>query len=353
MIWLFLFGIFNAYVLLWPGDILYAYAWCGMFLYPLRNLKAKYFLLFGLIILLLGDSRSTVQIHKQKEIRQQAQASLALLEKNPDLKSNQQHQAAIKKWQDLQAKNDPLIISRSVEKDRYEYQKGYSELLSYVKMINIKNGGQMPYDFFMRDIMAFMLMGIALYKIGVFTGKARKSLYWTLLIGGYGIGLALGYWRLHSILASNFDTSNLADKMVLNLNTLRRTCMSLGHLSLLILLYKYNLFNSALKWLAKTGQMAFTNYLMQSIICGIVFYGAGFGLYGKLERYEWYYVVVALWLFQVVFSNVWLKYFAIGPFEWLWRTLTYWKKQPIRKSKRSSEQPFPFSIHEPLRHTSY
>jgi uncharacterized protein len=79
------------------------------------------------------------------------------------------------------------------------------------------------------------------------------------------------------------------------------------------------------------GQMAFTNYLGQSLICSLIFYGYGLGYYGKLQRYELYYVVFGVWIFQMIFSVVWLKYFRFGPLEWLWRTLTYWEKQPIVK----------------------
>jgi uncharacterized protein len=80
------------------------------------------------------------------------------------------------------------------------------------------------------------------------------------------------------------------------------------------------------------GQMAFTNYLMQSFLCGMIFYGVGFGLFNKLQRYEIYYVVLAVWTFQIIFSHLWLRYFQFGPLEWVWRSLTYWKKQPVRRS---------------------
>jgi uncharacterized protein len=78
--------------------------------------------------------------------------------------------------------------------------------------------------------------------------------------------------------------------------------------------------------------MAFTNYLMQSLICGLIFYGVGFGLYGKLQRYELYYVVAGVWIFQIITSHIWLRYFRFGPMEWIWRSLTYWKLQPFKRS---------------------
>jgi uncharacterized protein len=80
------------------------------------------------------------------------------------------------------------------------------------------------------------------------------------------------------------------------------------------------------------GQMAFTNYLTQSLLCGLFFNGIGWAMYGKLERKEVYYVVAVVWIIQIIWSNVWLRYFRFGPLEWCWRSLTYWKRQPMKKS---------------------
>jgi uncharacterized protein len=67
------------------------------------------------------------------------------------------------------------------------------------------------------------------------------------------------------------------------------------------------------------------------VICAFEFYGFGLGLYGQLERYELYYVVGAIWLFQLIVSPLWLKHYRFGPLEWLWRTLTYLERQPMRR----------------------
>jgi uncharacterized protein len=63
----------------------------------------------------------------------------------------------------------------------------------------------------------------------------------------------------------------------------------------------------------------------------LFFYGRGFAMFGKLQRYEIYYVVLVVWLIQIAWSNVWLRYFRFGPLEWLWRSLTYWRLQPFKK----------------------
>jgi uncharacterized protein len=95
------------------------------------------------------------------------------------------------------------------------------------------------------------------------------------------------------------------------------------------------------KWffalLRPVGQMAFTNYLTQSIMCGLFFLGIGFNCFGQLEYHQLFYVVGAVWVIQIIWSHIWLRYFRFGPLEWLWRSLTYWKKQPFKKNNSSSE----------------
>src|SRR5262249_34328568 len=94
-----------------------------------------------------------------------------------------------------------------------------------------------------------------------------------------------------------------------------------------------------LRWLtsrlAAVGQTALSNYLMQSLICTTIFYGYGFGRYGKLERYQLYFVVLGIWILQLVLSPIWLRYFRFGPMEWLWRSFTYLRWQPLRMGARS------------------
>jgi uncharacterized protein len=98
-----------------------------------------------------------------------------------------------------------------------------------------------------------------------------------------------------------------------------------------MLLYKSGLFNWFFAMMRPVGQMAFTNYLMQSLCVGLIFYGVGLGLFGKLQRYEIYFVVFAVWTVQIIYSHIWLRYFRFGPLEWAWRSLTYWELQPMKK----------------------
>ncbi len=76
--------------------------------------------------------------------------------------------------------------------------------------------------------------------------------------------------------------------------------------------------------------MALTCYLTTSLICAMIFYGYGFGQFAKLQRYKLLYVVFSVWLFLLIASPIWLRHFRFGPMEWDWRSLTYWRKQPMR-----------------------
>ena len=95
-----------------------------------------------------------------------------------------------------------------------------------------------------------------------------------------------------------------------------------------------------LRWLtsslAAVGQMAFSNYICQSVITSIVFTGYGFKLYGTLEPYQLYSVILPIWIFQMIASPTWLRHYRFGPLEWCWRSLTYWKTQPMRRAASSS-----------------
>ncbi|MGO2370681.1 MAG: DUF418 domain-containing protein, partial [Serratia sp. (in: enterobacteria)] len=73
-------------------------------------------------------------------------------------------------------------------------------------------------------------------------------------------------------------------------------------------------------WLTQVGRMALSNYLLQTLICTTLFYR--FGLYQQFDRLQLLAFVPAVWLANLLFSNLWLHYFAQGPVEWLWRKLT-------------------------------
>jgi uncharacterized protein len=182
-----------------------------------------------------------------------------------------------------------------------------------------------------------MFLGMAFFKNGVLLGKARAKVYWGMFITGLGIGLLLSWVRLQPLIDQKFNYFDYAKNSSFEFYELSRTFRAIGIFGLIMLLYKSGWFKWLFALMRPVGQMAFTNYLMQSILVGLFFYGIGFGMFGKLQRYEIYYVVAATWVLQIIWSHIWLRYFRFGPLEWAWRCLTYWKRQPFRKNNSTTE----------------
>ncbi|MCC3355539.1 DUF418 domain-containing protein [Bacillus sp. REN16] len=99
----------------------------------------------------------------------------------------------------------------------------------------------------------------------------------------------------------------------------------------IVLIMRLPLWKKLLSPLALVGRLSLSNYLFQSIVCTLLFYGYGFGLYGKVELYIGFLLTIAIFIIQILLSSLWLKKFRFGPFEWVWRTFTYAQKVDIRK----------------------
>ena len=112
---------------------------------------------------------------------------------------------------------------------------------------------------------------------------------------------------------------------------LGRMAMALGYIGLLCLICQSNGLHAFTSRLAVVGRMALTNYLMQSLICAVIFTGLGLGLLGDWQRVELYGVVIAIWVFQMWFSAFWLERYRFGPLEWVWRALTYGSAPSIKR----------------------
>jgi uncharacterized protein len=106
---------------------------------------------------------------------------------------------------------------------------------------------------------------------------------------------------------------------------------SVGYASVLLLIVRRRWLAGLRRRLAAVGQMAFSNYLFQSVATSVMFLGWGFDLTGRFNYAEQLLVVAAIWLFQLVVSPVWLTRFRFGPAEWLWRSLTYGRRQPMSR----------------------
>jgi uncharacterized protein len=117
-----------------------------------------------------------------------------------------------------------------------------------------------------------------------------------------------------------------------------RPLIALAHASVLLLVIRAGLAQAIVSRLAAAGRMAFSNYLMTSIITTVVFCGFGFGLYGKLSRFGELAVAAGVWVFILVWSKPWLARFHYGPFEWAWRSLVRWSPQPFARAGGASAE---------------
>jgi uncharacterized protein len=180
------------------------------------------------------------------------------------------------------------------------------------------------YFFALWDVLSMMLIGMALIKLGYLSGDYPARAY--ILAGAVTLllGLALNVTVVWIRIATWFDPVVEAWQMLAY--DLCRLSLALAYISAVVLLAK----RGWLRALAPVGRMALTNYLLASLLATFVFEGYGLGLYGRLERYQLYYVVAGIWAVQLIGSPLWLSRFRYGPMEWVWRSLTYWKRQPIR-----------------------
>ena len=321
-LWLIAFGCVNSFLLLWTGDILYFYGIVGLFLYVFRNLAAKSLLAIGIGALLAGaawNAKETSDVLAAWRAYQPAAAAQAAGETLTDERS-----AAISAWQqaDRLRQADPADIAAEVEAKT----SGYWSAMRYLADENMRFQSWFLYRYF-TDIFGMMIIGMALFKAGVLTLARPTRLYLAMIGGGYAIGLATNIAEVRWILRHDFATFAFAQAEVSY--DLGRLAMTVGHLGALLLFVR----SGALPWfrkaLAAVGRMAFTNYLLQSVICSTIF--IGFRQFGTLQRHELYYVMLAICAAQLIASPLWLKHYRFGPLEWAWRSLTYWKKQPFRR----------------------
>jgi uncharacterized protein len=106
--------------------------------------------------------------------------------------------------------------------------------------------------------------------------------------------------------------------------------VALGHVGLLMLIVQSGVLAWLTRRLAAVGRMALSSYLTHSIVCTTLFYGYGFGLFGQINRTGLAAIVLTIWVIQLWISPIWLRHFRFGPAEWVWRSLTYWRVQPMR-----------------------
>jgi uncharacterized protein len=324
--WLIVIGLFDAFVLLWPADILFSYALCGLVLYPFRRLRPAALLAIALAImgvnagLRVADVAAGRQLQATYErVAGQDPATLA-----PD------DLEAVKEWTKVLDRARPDPQSYELQESLRVMSEGplaafwverirTSLILQTVVALNA----------WLLDALAVMFLGMAALRSGLLTGGVSTRTLWVMIGAGYGLGLPLSLGETLALLGSDFDP--LVDRQYLVVYDLRRVAMAAGHLGVILMVVRVAPAAPLVRRLAAVGRMALSNYLAQSILCGLIFYAVGLGLYGRFTGAYLYVVVALVWALQLAWSPWWLARYRFGPAEWLWRSLTYRRRQPLAR----------------------
>jgi len=323
--WLLVIGAAHAY-LIWFGDILVAYATMGMIIYLFRAASARRLIVVGTLLLpialliFVGGSEYMTEMQQTAAQISDRQAAGETL--------SEEERATIREWEATSAMIVPTqdALAEDVTVHRGDYAGIFDFRLPRVVQMQTEN-----MVIFAWRIGGLMLIGMGLMKSGVLSGDRDSAFYKRLLAAGYGLGLPMTLasawlnWEVRWDALYMFG-AGLAP------NYVGSVLVALGHIAAVMLLVKGGHLASLTARFAAVGRMALSNYLMHSIILTTVFYGYGLGLYASVPRAAQMLFVIGVIAFQLWLSPLWLERYRFGPVEWLWRSLTYAQRQPMRRA---------------------
>ncbi len=303
MIWLVFFGLLHAH-LLWYGDILYGYGLCGLVVYLFRKLSPQWLIVWSLLLiafasgLMLAAGAST-EYWPPSEL----ELLVAKLKPPPEMVANE---VAVyqRDWLEQMAKRVPQAFE--METSNFFFWGAWR-------------------------ISGLMLLGMALFKLGVFNAKCSRRFYMSLIALALIVGIPVIIYGIQYNVATDWEAPGFFF-FGLQFNYWGSIFVSLGWVSAVMLACQVHGLSSLMRPLAAVGRTAFSNYILQTLLCTTIFYGHGFGLFGQVERAGQAAIVIAVWAFQLIVSPLWLNHFKFGPLEWLWRSLVYLNMQPFRRA---------------------
>ncbi|HEX2625117.1 MAG TPA: DUF418 domain-containing protein [Sphingomicrobium sp.] len=303
------FGLAH-FFLLWWGDILTHYAAVGTVAFLFARLSAERLLAIAAVGFLLFAAPSAVVSAN----RLSQAAAAAAPEANAD---------AVTRWNESRKPFFP--DAATIAADRADH----ASITAHVRS-SVREGVFTPFDLgsLWIETLSLMLLGMAGYKAGFLTGNWSDRSYRRVAAIGIGTGLlvyaAFGWWTWASDFALAVSRAAYG-----GFTPLFRPVMATGYAALAILATRRR--SAVGDRLAAVGRMAFTNYLMCTVIGVFVFYGFGGDLYAQVSRGEAWLLVPPVWLLMLAWSKPWLDRFHYGPFEWAWRSLARGRAQPMRK----------------------
>ncbi len=300
-VWLIVIGLLHAY-LLWYGDILFTYGVCALIVFAGRKASPRKLIIIGLIVFSLASllflffgfsMQFWPEENKAQSMRSWLPTAGQVAEELAAYRGN---------WLDQMSARIPAAIA----------------LQTFIFLI--LEGWR---------VCGLMLIGMALFKTGVFSALRSRRFYAAMVVIGYSAGLPLAVAGTVKNFAAGwaYEYSMFYGSQY---NYWGSIFVALGHVGVVMLVCRSGLFAGLKLVLAAVGRMALSNYLVQTVICTTIFYGHGFGLFGRVERWQQILFVLAIWTLQLIYSPIWLRKYRFGPAEWVWRSLTYGKRQPMR-----------------------
>ena len=292
--WLLLFGLLHAY-LLWTGDILVSYSLCGMLVFLLRDLRPPVQVRLAIAFFLVPVfwdlfSAWTMPVWPEGTLR-----------------------SAMESWAP-----GKTVIRHQIQ----VYRSGWLDQME----LRIPDSLFIQTRYFLMRplwrVTALMLLGMVLYRHNVLSGMRSSRYYARMMLTGLGTGYALSGLGVYL----NFRHQwTLEYSMFLGslFNYVGSVLTALGYVGGIMLVSRTGGFNGIKRGLAAVGRMAFSNYILMTLLCTFLFYGHGLGLFGQVERKFQILMVPAIWIVLILFSMAWLKRFRFGPMERIWRGLTY------------------------------
>ena len=300
MLVLLILGLLHAY-LLWYGDMLVPLALSGAVVFFAHRLSARWLLVLGGL----------------------AFATASVLSFGLTWSTAQSDPVALAAWR-AQWTPRPAVIALEIA----QYRGGWTEQMAQRVPTALET---QTVDFVTRPLWqmtGLMLIGMALFKLGVLSAARSRAFYLRMGTLGFGAGtllISLGLWRSF---ATKWDLLDFA-LVSQQLHYWGNLFVALGWTALVMLLCQRGW---PLRPVAAVGRMALSNYLLQSVICTTIFYGHGLGLFGRVDRAGQLAIVVGVWAFQMLASSAWLRYFAVGPVEWVTRWLVFRRRPSFVRS---------------------
>jgi uncharacterized protein len=280
--------------------------------------RARNLLIAGAAVLLLGATTDMLFSIDDVRERYQGQAAQTLASQGKELTPQQQD--ALKKWNETLNKR-----KKSQDAEITAMRGGYLDQLKWRAQWGPRIQADYYYRFGFTDALAMMLIGMGLYRTGFLTGDLSFRVYRWAILCGYLLSIPMNGIEAMGLIRANFEPTPWWA-----LYQFGRVTGAVANIALIIAIAKAGRMGWLTRRLGAVGQTALSNYLLTSVLCGLLF--DAFGLYAKLEYYQLFAVVACVWVLNLTLSPLWLRYYQFGPMEWAWRSLTYWKRQPMRRA---------------------